>query len=310
MPPFAGNETELLGICATNDFFCCYRMWQKGFCIGATGNSCKLRHYYNEMDGALMQVFIPHNCSIIDITCISQAARRQAQRPVNETNQLEDYSSPYRVKVVKEVSKQRKEEVDLETGKRKSWVETTEFEVLDLTGGTPVKKSKLLLSQSKSPPPLKESNNTDTASKGNNKKTPVTTSAPAQVVDSGTCPKCARKFKGEKGVAAHRRARNSACHPDKENNASNQVPSDQVRSLVRAQENPSRNPAVIAAQNLPSSNSVQNTTPASANRGFFSGFLGISARHQQDQDDSIIVIPDTPVPGNRRVSLRRSIRLA
>ena len=113
------------------------------------------------MDGALMQVFIPRNSSIIDITCISQAARRQAQRPVNETNQLDDYSSPYRVKVVKEVSKKRKEEVDLETGNRKSWVETTEFEVLDLTGETPVKKSKLPLSQSKSP--LKESNNTFTA---------------------------------------------------------------------------------------------------------------------------------------------------
>merc|ERR1719232_266447 len=132
------------------------------------------------MDGALMQ-----------------AARRQAQRPVNETNQLEDYSSPYRVKVVKEVSKQRKEEVDLETGKRKSWVETTEFEVLDLTGETPVKKSKLPLPQSKSP--LKESNNTGTASKGKNKKTPATTSAP--VVEPGTCPICARKFKGEKGAA-------------------------------------------------------------------------------------------------------------
>jgi len=254
-----------------------------------------MRHYYNEMDGALMQ-----------------AARRQAQRPVNETNQLDDYSSPYRVKVVKEVSKQRKEEVDLETGKRKSWVETTEFEVLDLTGETPVKKSKLPLSISKSP--LKESINTVTASKGNNKKTPATTSAPAQapVVDPGTCPICARKFKGEKGVAAHRRARNSACHPDKENNASNQAPSnsDQVRSQDRAQVNPSRNPAITAAQNLPSTNSVQVTPPASANRGFFSGFLGISVQNQQDQDDSIIFIPDTPVPGNRRASLRRSIRMA
>merc|ERR1719213_1465327 len=99
-------------------------------------------------------------------------AARLAQRPVNETNRLDDYSSPYRVKVVKEVSKQRKEEVDLETGKRKSWVETTEFEVLDLTGETPVKKSKLPVSQSKSP--LKESNSTATASKGKNNKTPAT----------------------------------------------------------------------------------------------------------------------------------------
>ena len=47
-----------------------------------------------------------------------------------------DYSSPLRVKVVKEVSKQRREEVDLDTGKRRSWVETTEYEVLDLCGET------------------------------------------------------------------------------------------------------------------------------------------------------------------------------
>ena len=182
-------------------------MWQKGYCIGATGNSCKLRHYYNEMDGALMQVFTSHNCSIIDITCLSQAARRQAQRPVNETNQLDDYSSPYRVKVVKEVSKQRKEEVDLETGKRKSWVETTEFEVLDLTGETPVKKSKLPLSQSKSP--LKESNNTFTASKGKNKKTPATTSAPAPapVVEPGTCPMCRDVYSSSRSIFFPNRTR-------------------------------------------------------------------------------------------------------
>jgi len=255
------------------------RMWQKGFCIGATGNNCKLRHYYNDMDGAIMQ-----------------AAKRQAQGPVNETNQLDDYSSPYRVKVVKEVSKQRKEEVDLETGKRKSWVETTEFEVLDLTGETPVKKTKLpLLTKS----PLKESNKTVTASKAKNKKTPVkTTSAPA--VEPGTCPVCARKFKGDKGVLAHRRAKNSPCHPDKENQARNQVPaySEQVRGLIE-------NTRSRVTTNQPASQ-TGTRNPAS------SGFLGLSVRQPQDedQDDSVIVIPDTPVPGNRRASLRRSIRMA
>jgi len=278
------------------------KMWQKGFCIGATGNNCKLRHYYNDMDGAIMQ-----------------AAKRQAQIPVNETNQLDDYSSPYRVKVVKEVSKQRKEEVDLETGKRKSWVETTEFEVLDLTGETPVKKTKLpLLPKS----PLKESNKTVTASKAKNKKTPVKTT-PAPAVEPGTCPVCARKFKGDKGVLAHRRAKNSPCHPDKENQARNQVPaySEQVRGLSEnntrsrvtsnqpASQTGTRNPAPSTAQNQ-TMNSVQVTPPV--NRGFFSGFLGLSVRQPQDedQDDSVIVIPDTPVPGNRRASLRRSIRMA
>ena len=41
-----------------------------------------------------------------------------------------DFSSPYHVKVVKEVAKQRREEVDLDTGRRRSWVETTEVEEL------------------------------------------------------------------------------------------------------------------------------------------------------------------------------------
>jgi len=277
------------------------RMWQKGYCIGSTGNNCKLRHYYNDMDGAIMQ-----------------AAKRQAQGPVNETNQLDDYSSPYRVKVVKEVSKQRKEEVDLETGKRKSWVETTEFEVLDLTGETPVKKAKLpLITKS----PLKESNKTVTVGKAKKKNTPVKTT-PAPVVEPGTCPVCARKFKGEKGVAAHRRAKNSACHPDKENQARNQVPahSGLVRRQVELDEDIRR--SRVITPNQPASqtgtrnpvqnqtmNSVQVTPPV--NRGFFSGFLGLSARQQDEgQDDSVIVIPDTPVPGNRRASLRRSIRMA
>jgi len=218
-----------------------------------------MRHYYNEMDGALMQ------------------AERQAQAArLNQVNdcgsELERYSSPYRVKVVKEVAKQRKEEVDLETGKRKSWVETTEFEVLDLTGETPVRKPRLSLSNS----PLKEVNNGKEMNKDQNN--PVKRKLPeiAQT-DPGTCPVCGRKFKGEKGVSAHRRARNSACHPDKENQNMNQA---------NQNKEPSSAVTPVTRRNL-----VTSTTP-------------------QNQDDSIIIIPDTPLPGNRRVSLRRSIRMA
>ena len=45
-----------------------------------------------------------------------------------------EFSSPLVVKVRKEVAKERREEFDLETGKRRSWVEAREFDVLDLTG--------------------------------------------------------------------------------------------------------------------------------------------------------------------------------
>ena len=104
----------------------------------------------------------------------------------------------------------------METGKRKSWVETTEFEVLDLTGDTPAKKS-LIKS------PLKEVNKVKEVDKV---KKALTTKPPAAVVSAvnpGTCPMCRRMFKGEKGVGSHRRARNSAYHPNKENQATSQV---------------------------------------------------------------------------------------
>ena len=43
------------------------------------------------------------------------------------------------MKVRKETEHRRLEEVDLDTGRRRSWVETTEHDVIDLTGGTPAK---------------------------------------------------------------------------------------------------------------------------------------------------------------------------
>ena len=46
----------------------------------------------------------------------------------------EEFSSPLVLKVRREVARERMEEVDLETGRRRSWVESREFEVLDLTG--------------------------------------------------------------------------------------------------------------------------------------------------------------------------------
>lgn len=47
-----------------------------------------------------------------------------------------EFSSPLVVKVRKEVARERREEVDLETGRRRSWIESVEFDVLDLTGRT------------------------------------------------------------------------------------------------------------------------------------------------------------------------------
>ena len=47
------------------------------------------------------------------------------------------FTSPLTIRVTEEVSRTRKVEVDLETGRSKSFVEESRFEVLDLTGDTP-----------------------------------------------------------------------------------------------------------------------------------------------------------------------------
>ena len=65
-----------------------------------------------------------------DRTAIQPAVSTEVDR----TPELVEFSSPLVVKLRKEVAKERREEVDLETGQRRSWVETREFDMLDLTG--------------------------------------------------------------------------------------------------------------------------------------------------------------------------------
>ena len=91
--------------------------WKQGECIGATGNKCIYRHYYLERDAC------------------PAPTQRSALAEVEPAN----FSSPYRVKICKERLTHRREEVDIETGKRRSWVEEEEREVFDLTGDTPIK---------------------------------------------------------------------------------------------------------------------------------------------------------------------------
>ena len=91
-----------------------YSAWTRGFCIGSTGNNCPKRHFY--LDG------------------------ERAHDPTNfnknhqVSGQEVEFSSPLVVKVRKEVAKERMEEVDLDTGHRRSWVVEKEFDIYDLTG--------------------------------------------------------------------------------------------------------------------------------------------------------------------------------
>ena len=75
------------------------------------------RHYYLERDAR---------------PAVTQRLALAEMEPAN-------FSSPYQVKICKEKLVHRREEVDIETGRRRSWVEEEEREVYDLTGDTPVK---------------------------------------------------------------------------------------------------------------------------------------------------------------------------
>jgi len=87
--------------------------WLEGKCWG---RGCQYRHYYTE-DDAPVTIQQDENCPSTSV----------------------QFTSPYVVKMRKEKETRRLEEVDLDTGRRRSWLETTEHDVVDLTGETPVK---------------------------------------------------------------------------------------------------------------------------------------------------------------------------
>jgi len=87
--------------------------WLEGKCWG---RGCQYRHYYTE-DDAPITIQQDENCPSTSV----------------------QFTSPYVVKMRKEKETRRLEEVDLDTGRRRSWLETTEHDVVDLTGETPVK---------------------------------------------------------------------------------------------------------------------------------------------------------------------------
>ena len=141
-----------------------------------------------------------------------------------------DFSSPYRVKVVKEVAKQRQEEVDLDTGRRRSWVETIEVEVLDLCGKSPDKPQPCTVneegegSRGSFRSPLKDQSRnlvsnlikelTRDKSPHSLMPPPASPSPLAESEESRTCPACRRIFKSLRGLTQHR-ARDKSCAVDK-----------------------------------------------------------------------------------------------
>ena len=270
-----------------------YRSWQNGFCIGGRGNSCPLRHYYNERDGQLAQ------------------SKRFQDSGVSSENV--DFSSPYSVKVRKEVETQRMEEVDLDTGRRRSWVETKEFEVFDLTGETPVRPKRSPLADKSNKPDnvvtnlareLKAAADNDkkkvsplpgkvrSGIKRGTKRTPLADimvsemeentndeamqppSVPEAIVDSNQCPVCHKTFKSARGVTSHRSSKNSSCK-------SGQSTKITEKSTSRKEKSSTGN--VLASLSTP--HVVRSV-----------------------QDESVILIEDTPPSASTRAGVRRSIR--
>ena len=214
-----------------------------------------------------------------------------------------EFSSPYTVKVRKEVERQRREEVDLDTGRTRSLLETKEYEVLDLTGETPTRPPRSpLLDDSNKPSvvtnlarELGVANNQDAAGKLREvsplpgkqqpairrgaKRIPLADimvkDGPGAEVDSNQCPVCSKSFKNSKGVVSHRSARNSSCKPGK--------------SPQRSTEETSTNA------------DKENTS------GSTGGVLASMLDPHLPQDESVVLIDDTP-PASTRAGTGRSIR--
>ena len=94
------------------------RHWLQGRCWSEHGpRLCFFRHYYLPRDTVTSTTTADH------------------LNPENGNEVV--FTSPLTVQVYEEVTKTRKEEVDLDTGRRRSFVEEKRFEVLDLTGETP-----------------------------------------------------------------------------------------------------------------------------------------------------------------------------
>jgi len=158
--------------------------WVRSACIGGHGNSCRNRHYYTQYDAALP---------------------KPAQPAAPPSSVLTEFSSPLVTRVQKVTEHHKRVEIDLETGKRKSFIETTEQEIIDITGNkenTPVKAPVAQLSKTSknlkvnllkkvlAPSQLLSKNNSSEEESTQNS-------------DPGFCIDCKKSFKGERGLKSH-----------------------------------------------------------------------------------------------------------
>ena len=182
------------------------------------GNFCPSRHFYLDRDRELLQP--------ASSTTSTSDKRKAGTKKFS-------FSSLLTVKVRKEVARERREELDLETDRRRSWVETREYEVLDLTGNFTVSSPALAHLPSR---PI-SSGDTEEAPADSQQFPARQHSGPRSVLlikcflislalslfssrnlsnvaapDPDLCGGCQQKFKGKRGLTSHQaRAANKAC---------------------------------------------------------------------------------------------------
>lgn len=176
-----------------NEAALCQR-WRQGCC--PMNNMCNMRHFYLEKDAWLTRERAPF-------------------REVSNTTS--SYSSPLVVKVKKLTETHRKEEVDLETGKRRSWIETTTKDLIDITGEASPMTSRNKPDEERTvyvpDDTLVEADDTLTVSRpvkdtvaeeeANKRREMDMREKSKQMTESGWCKVCTRKFRGVRGLNTH-----------------------------------------------------------------------------------------------------------
>jgi len=168
------------------------KRWVDGKCIGGHGNSCCNRHYYLEEDRQDLNETPSHS---------------QTSRP---TEEFTNFSSPLVVKVRHVKENHRREEIDLDTGRRRSYIETTTQEIVDLTGNATANES----ADESTPTKLFSADSDETTPMKTRKalqEIPINAGANLLDFDDGVCPHCDKKFKGRLGVKSHLSRPTSIC---------------------------------------------------------------------------------------------------
>jgi len=104
-------------------------LWVSGDCIGARAAACAARHFYLDSD-------IGDGCRKKNKSG-PEIARKKAKKARRR------FSSPYRARLVTEQVRVEREEINIESGEKESWIEVQERELVDLTGTEEMSESGL-----------------------------------------------------------------------------------------------------------------------------------------------------------------------